>query len=264
MQPRTEHHPLPRPTSGHERVLNLVKAIPHAGHRQGETVCCAGVTKRGEWRRQYPVHFRRLDSQFGRWDWIEYDWISPKGGDARWESRRVQEDTIAASGKMARSKRARFLNPLVLPSMEAAAALGRSLTLIRPNNPRFRFKAKSRGQIDDEKKKYQAAAAQLSMLDEELAALEPCPYAFKFDYRTEDGVRHEMACEDWETAAMFNRFERLMGAASALDKMSVTFNEDYPAAGMVFAMGTHSRHPDQWLLVGVLRLDPMPQFALTL
>ena len=169
-----------------------------------------------------------------------------------------------ARGKLIPSERARFLNPLVLPSMDAAAALGRSLTLIRPRKPRFRFKVKTQSRICAEKKKYKAAAAQLSMLDAELAALEPCPYEFKFDYQTDDGVAHEMACEDWETAAMFNRFERLLGAKAALDKMSVTFNEEYPAAGMAFTMGTHSRHPDQWLLVGVLRLDPVSQLALTL
>lgn len=228
-------------------------------------MCCAGVTQRGEWRRQYPVHFRRLDSQFGRWNWIEYDWLSPKSGDTRWESRRVQEDTITIGAKMARGERARFLNPLVLPSMEAAAALGRSLTIIRPRKPRFRWKAKTDKQIEAEKRKYQEAAAQLSMLDTELAALDPCPYAFKFEYETDDDVGHEMTCEDWETAAMFKKWERLMGGARiALDRMSVIFNEDYPAAGMAFAMGTHSRHPDQWLLVGVLRLDPVSQLSLAI
>lgn len=262
MQPPTESYP--RLLSGHEKVLNLVKAVPHAGHRQGETVCCAGVTENGEWRRQYPVHFRRLESQFGRWDWIEYDWISPKQGDLRRESRRVQEHTIATGAKMAPSERARFLNPLVVPSMKAAAELGMSLALIRPVKPRFRFKAKTEGCIAAEKKKYKAAAAQLSMLDAELAALEPCPYAFKFDYQTEDGVSHEMACEDWETAAMFNKWQRTEGTKTALDQMSVVFNEKYPAAGMAFAMGTHSRHPDQWLLIGVLRLDPVIQLALAL
>lgn len=164
-----------RPPYGHDRVLVLVKAIPHAGARQGETVCCAGVTERGEWHRQYPVHFRRLQSQFRRWQWIDYDWISPKGGDARWESRRVQEDTISVGAEMARGKRARFLSPLLLPSMDAAAALGRSLTLVRPLNTKFRWREKTAGQIEAERRKYQAASDQLSLLDAELAALDPCP-----------------------------------------------------------------------------------------
>lgn len=241
----------------------LVKAIPHAGARQGETVCCAGVTASGEWRRQYPVPFRRLTETFGRWNWIEYDWISPKARDPRLESRRVQEDTLVVDGKMPRSERARFLNPLVLPSMDAAAALGRSLVLIRPRNTRFRHKAKTSALIAAERQKYQAASNQLSLIDKELIALDPCPYSFKFQFETEDGVRHEMTCEDWETAATFYRFERLLGGATAaLDRMDVVFNEEYPKAGLAFAMGTHSRHPDQWLLVGVLRLDTVSQTSL--
>ncbi len=248
---------------GHDRVLILVKAVPHAGARQGETVCCAGVTDRGEWRRQYPVRFRRLQSHFGRWHWIDYDWVSPKGGDARCESRRVQEDTISVGTKMARGERARFLNPLVLPSMDAAAALGKSLTLIRPLKTKFRWKAKTTEQIEAERRKYQAASDQLSLLDAELAALDPCPYAFKFEFETEDGVGHEMTCEDWETAATFYKWEKSLGATAALKRMGTVFNEEYPAAGMAFAMGTHSRHPDQWLLVGVLRLDAVRQATFT-
>lgn len=240
----------------------LVKAIPHAGARQGETVCCAGVTAQGEWRRQYPVHFRRLQTEFGRWQWIEYDWIRPRSGDQRWESRRVQEDTITVGPKMSESQRARFLNPLVMPSMDAAAARGRSLTLIRPRKPKFRWRVKTTAQIEAEKQKYRAASSQLSLLDNELAALKPCPYTFKFEFDTEDGVGHEMTCEDWETAATFYRREKVHGAQGALASMSETFNHEYPEAGMVFAMGTHSRHPDQWLLVGVLRLDTVRQAAL--
>ena len=243
----------------------LVKAIPHAGARQGETVCCAGVTERGEWRRQYPVHFRRLADQFGRWTWIEYDWISPKTADTRWESRRVQEDTISVGDKMARSERARFLNPLILPSMEAAKEMGRSLALIRPRKARFRHKAKTTAQIAAERQKYQAASDQLSLIDRELVALDPCPYSFKFEFETNDGVKHVMTCEDWETAATFYRFERSLGGAeAALDRMDAVFNQEYPKAGMAFAMGTHSRHPDQWLLVGVLRLDAVSQMSLVL
>ena len=44
--------------------------------------------------------------------------------------------------------------------------------------------------------------------------------------------------------------------------MEETFGEDYPRKGMAFEMGTHSRRPDQWLLVGVLRLDRPEQLSL--
>jgi hypothetical protein len=43
--------------------------------------------------------------------------------------------------------------------------------------------------------------------------------------------------------------------------MTQLFGEDYPTKGMVFAMGTHSLYPDIWLLIGILRLDPIKQIA---
>ena len=48
-----------------ERVLTLVKTLPHVGQKHGETVCCAGLTAEGQWRRQYPIPYRRLVLQPG-------------------------------------------------------------------------------------------------------------------------------------------------------------------------------------------------------
>ncbi|MFC0386689.1 hypothetical protein, partial [Muricoccus vinaceus] len=47
-----------------------------------------------------------------------------------------------------------------------------------------------------------------------------------------------------------------------LASMEQTFGEDYSSFGMAFVMGTHSRRAEQWLLVGVLRLDPVNQLSL--
>ena len=61
----------------HSSHDHFVKALPHFGQRHGETICCTGITMDGQWRRQYPIHFRRLqDNQFSRWQWIEYDWLT--------------------------------------------------------------------------------------------------------------------------------------------------------------------------------------------
>ncbi len=40
--------------------------------------------------------------------------------------------------------------------------------------------------------------------------------------------------------------------------MKRTFEIEYLAKGMVFGLGTHARRKDQWLLVGVLRVDIDP------
>jgi hypothetical protein len=247
---------------GRDRVLILVKALPHAGQRHGETVCCAGLTADGKWRRQYPIHFRRLKDQFKRWQWIEYDWIAPGSNDRRWESRRVQEDTIQLGGVMPSGQRVAFLEPIVTSSTAAAAAKGMSLTLVRPANVRFRWSAKTQEQIAEERSTYEDAARQKSFLDPDLIALDPCPYAFHFDWTDADGKAHKATCDDWETAATFYRRQRTMSVDEALASMEKTFGEEYPNKGMVFAMGTHSRRPDQWLLVGVLRLDRLAQLSL--
>jgi hypothetical protein len=136
--------------------------------------------------------------------------------------------------------------------------------LIQPAQVRFRWKAKTERQIAEERQAYEAAASQTSFFDKELCALNPCPYAFQFEWTDADGKRHRSSCDDWETAATYYRREKAMGARGALASMEKTFRQDYPSQGMVFAMGTHSRRPEQWLLVGVLRLDRVNQMSLGL
>ncbi len=240
----------------------LVKALPHAGDKHGETVCCAGVTPERKWRRQFPVPFRYLEDQkFIRWQWIEYDWRKPTD-DKRPESQRVQEGTIRPGKEMPKKERAEFLHPLIVSSTLEAANNGATLALIRPRDTVFTFKKKRPEAINKERHGYTAAASQLSFLTQRQKPLEPCPYEFKFKYTTDDGRRHENICGDWETAAMFYRFEKISGEKDALRKMDETFNIEYPERGMVFALGAHSRYPDSWLLVGVIRLDEVDQLSL--
>jgi len=61
---------------------------------------------------------------------------------------------------------------------------------------------------------------------------------------------------------MFHKWEREYGTDKTLAEMNRVFNEQYPRDGMVFAMGTHSKRPEQWLLVGVLRLDRVQQLSM--
>lgn len=205
--------------------------------------------------------FRTLKEKFNRWDWIDYEWVRPRN-DSRSESRQIQVQSLRVFKKIKSAERAQFLNPIVVGSVNLAAAKGQTLALIRPRESQFFFERKSREKIEKERRAYQFAANQYLLLDKSLNALEPCPFEFRFSYQTDDGKKHRATCEDWETAAMFYRLRSSLGEDGALQSMSVTFNEQYPANGMAFAMGTHSRHPRTWLLVGVLRLDETRQFAL--
>jgi hypothetical protein len=89
--------------SNRERAIILVKAAPHPSRRYQETVCCAGVTPTGEWRRLYPIRYRHLagEAQFARWDILEYA-ARRASGDVRKESRRVEEHSLRVVGYMKR------------------------------------------------------------------------------------------------------------------------------------------------------------------
>jgi hypothetical protein len=247
---------------GGERVLVLVKAAPNPSKTHGETVCCAGVTAAREWRRLFPVRFRHLSGErrFRRWEWVRYRW-SRSRDDPRPESRRVHEESIAPDGVIPERERADLLGPMILRACSEATARGHSLALVRPKGTRFYAKKKSVKDVAEEREAFVRAMRQGSLLDRELAAYEPAPYDFRMKVEDADG-HHDYGCGDWETAAAFFNLRRRYGEEAALRHLSEQYNVVRPGRGMVLAMGTVKKRPDQWLLLGVLVLEDSPQAAL--
>ncbi len=100
--------------------------MPNPSQKYGETVCCAGVTAEGQWKRLYPTRFRHLqDNKFKRWDWMKFQYRMPTG-DMRSESCHVYEDRMEVDGALDKKERVSLLNPLILPSTDEAAARGMS------------------------------------------------------------------------------------------------------------------------------------------
>lgn len=247
------------------RVFILVKALPQRSANHGETVCCAGVTPYGEFRRLYPIRFRHLTegAAFRRWDKVDFKYRRPTS-DRRSESCHVMEDTISVVGRMRDQDRAPFLNPLVCRSVADAADTAKSLALIRPTNTHFYYKAKTENQVEAERRAYKEAARQGSFFDKKLAALEPSPYEFRFKFEDACGP-HDYANADWEAHAMFFNSRKREGSEQAtLNWMSTTFNEEYPKKGMLFCVGNIAKRPQTWQLLGVLRVNKVSQGALPL
>jgi hypothetical protein len=245
------------------RVSILVKALPQRSTSHGETVCCAGVTADGEFKRLYPVRFRHLsdEASFKRWDWVDFKYRLPTS-DRRQESCHVMEDSIQIGGRMPQKDRAAFLNPLVSSSIKDAEANGQSLALIRPRNTHFYFKKKKPDQLEQERRTYADAARQDSFFDEQLKVLEPSPFEFKFKFEDGSGVHH-FSNGDWEAHTMFFLGRKREGSEdAALNWMSKTFNEDYPRKGMLFCVGNMAKRPQTWQLLGVLRVDESSQASL--
>jgi hypothetical protein len=245
------------------RAVVLVKAVPRPSKRHGETVCCAGVTADGQWKRLFPIRFRYLrDNKFSRWDWVEFKFRRPTS-DARRESCHVLEDTLTCSDKLPIGERGKLLNPIIMPSAKHAAEAGQSLALIRPVNTRFFWRTKSKDDIEQERIAYQEAISQKGFFDEDLKAIDPLPYEFRFSFNDAAG-KHDWECGDWETHTTFWKWRREYGDQGALERLSGTYNDDYPQRGMVFATGNMAARPQTWQLLGVLRLDPERQLALRL
>lgn len=252
-------------TEGVAEAVILVKATPQVGHRHGETVCCAGVTLTGEWLRLYPVTFRRLDDakKFGRWDHIRFRfrWRKP-ADDSRPESRRVDQQSIEILGTLPVQERSKLLANLEVTGLNAVSAQGKSFALLRPQNPRLIIEPKSMRELAEEKNVYEGICGQGDFFYQEaLLPLEPCPFKFKYRYTTDDGDR-EGTCQDWETDATYFNWSKRYGEKKALEHMERQFGVVYPRKGIMFAMGTHSRYPDKWLINGIIRMDKFTQMPL--
>jgi hypothetical protein len=139
---------------------------------------------------------------------------------------------------------------------------GRSLALLSPREVMgFTIEEKPPAELDEERAQARSIHLQADLFARAVVPYEPCPFRFKYRYRTDDGVR-EGTCQDWETEATYFNWSRKIGKDAARKEMARVFGEEYPRRGMLLAMGTHSRYPDTWLINGVIRLDPDPQLAL--
>lgn len=250
-------------TSGETEAVVIVKAAPQLGNKHGETVCCAGLDLQGNWLRLYPVAFRTLDEgqKFGRWDRIRFRWRLPND-DPRVESRRVDQDSIRIVGELKPSERQRFLARRIVTSLRQEREAKRSLALLKARIVGFSFERKSDAEFERDRLAFAALHNQSDLFNTKpLIPYQPCNFKFQYRYETDDGVRHG-TCQDWEIEATFYKWHRSYGEERALLQMQRIFGEEYPAKGMLLAMGTHSLYPDTWLINGIVRLDEIDQLAL--
>ena len=194
----------------------------------------------------------------------------PPKDDLRSESQKVISKTLVARGEMKRSERADFLAPLIRGSLEEADAQRDSLALVRPLSIRLEALEKSASELASEADKHKQLAAQLSLLeeDEDVEPMTPCRMQFVLHWADQDGMKHRQECDDWETVAAFNRFDRKYGQDLAIKYLKEKYEDQYLSAGLVLGFSTHSRRNienatrNQWLLVGMIRLDETDQAQL--
>lgn len=253
-----------------DKCVILIKAQPHRGSNYFETVCCAGIGLDGKWRRQYPVPFRILDEtqKFRRWSWISYKFNKPNN-DPRTESQKVDPNSIVQLDAIPKQERSRFVAPLIRNSFGEADEKNESLTLIRVSRLAWSWKRKSASEITKEKDAHASLADQLQLIDASAKPLEPCPFSFHVKWAEENGKPHEHESDDWETVGAFARFSRDYGEGEALRILKQKYEVDYVKSGLALAFSTHKRRnkhfgtKNQWLLVGLIRVDDNKQTELS-
>lgn len=242
------------------RVTILVKASPRPSKKHNETVCCAGIDQNGEWKRLFPIRFRQLSGEkaFSRWDIVKCRYQKPTT-DTRKESCRVHEESIEIVGAVKKdSEKSRIVDSALVGSEKEAIARGASLAVIRPANAELSWKRRTRDEIEVARQSYRQQAAQLSMLDNEISAYEPCPFKFTMHYCDGDG-EHKKTCADWETAAAFFNLSKKMEEHAVLDHLRATYCEQYVHKGLVFALGNMQKRPQTWQLLGIFPVEPAAQ-----
>lgn len=243
---------------GKSRAVVLVKAVPQASESHGETVCVAALDEYGGWHRLYPVNFRDLkpDQKFSRWDVIEFSWRLPEvSKDPRAESKRIVQESVQIVGHLKSSERQRYLEKAFVQGERAEYEAGRSLALIRPTNPKFRYKARSVEEIEQVRKGYDAMLRSPDLFGTtDIVPREASPFEFYYEYVDADG-EHNKRCHDWETDQTFLNWRDRYGEERALREVQRVFGEEYPQRGMALALGTHGQRKWQWMIIGILRLD---------
>ena len=240
------------------RVTILVKASPQPSKKHSETVCCAGIDEYGQWRRLYPIRFRQLssDQTFSRWNIVTCDYSRPTN-DNRTESCRVHEESIEVVGKVTtRASKQVLVEAAIVPSEKFAAKMGASLALIRPQNARLTWKARTTSEIEVARSAFELQARQASMFDKKLDTLEPCPFKFTMHYEDDDGP-HKKTCADWETSAAFFNLSKLYSESHVLDHLQTEYCEKYVKTGLVFALGNIAARPQTWQLLGIFPSSPV-------
>lgn len=249
--------------AGKTQAIILIKAAPIIGAKHGETVCCAGIDLYGNWLRMYPVSFRVLDDgkKFKRWDRVEFKWRRPTE-DQRVESRHVDSQSLEIVGRMPDRERASFLDSHIVTSLNEEHKNGRSLALLKPDIQSFRIERKPKSELDAEQARIDNFHNQDDMfIPRPALPQKACPFNFKYKYTTDDGTR-EGTCQDWETEAAFFKWRMRWDEQETLARMQHQFGEVLPKRGLYFAMGTHSRWPDKWLINGLIQLKQSKQATL--
>jgi hypothetical protein len=265
-----------------EKILITVKTYPTLSRKYAELVCTAGVNESGDWRRIYPVRFRRLlDGQkYRKFQWIEAE-IEKSGTDCRPESYTiVREESLRILGKPLTTadkwfaRREAFLDKVpshddLTAIIQAAHQNELSLAVFKP----FEWVKFTHEPVEREwdAKKLANLEAQRRQLDlfkdettlaEELKVVKKLPYKFSYQFKDAQGKETKLMIEDWEIGALYWNCLRLSQGdeAEAVCKVKTKYWDEFVISkrfSPVLILGTtleyqNKKAPNPFIIIGVL------------
>jgi hypothetical protein len=252
-----------------ESILILAKTYPSPSAQYIETSCVAGINRRGQMRRLYPVPFRMIEDsqQFSKWQWIDVH-VEKANRDHRPESHRLYVDTIEAGATIESRKgwvsRREWLEKI--PTFDSFRTMDQtreqgalSIALLRPKNVRLEIKKARHPDWTPEEQAKLMRRDQGSLFDEDetkrqLRALQKIPFDFHYVYDTvgpsgDEEQRHKIV--DWEAGALFRRCQRSHGPRWE-EPFRAKLEEGLTGKELMFLMGNQHRFQDQWLIISLI------------
>lgn len=242
-----------------EEIFVTVKAYPTISKTHYEACCVAGVTRKGDWIRLYPVPFRELEShqQFQRYTWIEAK-IQKSRRDFREESHNVDVSSIRQIEKVGTKNNWRDRNKILEPLIKGSNWVFRqdrdlgstTLSMVRINQI-LRLEIE---EVKDEDYKKQLgnlnrAQNQLALFpSKDLTRLEIVPYSFRYVFLDDAGTERNLKIVDWEIYQLFRKVKTKPNWQNLLREKYV---DEFRSKDVCLFTGTVHVHPQNWLAIGV-------------
>lgn len=269
-----------------KKVLVAVKTYPTLSFKYDELVCTAGFLEDGSWIRIYPVPFRKLDTRYKKWQWIELDLVK-NDSDHRKESYRPYDYENITLGEIVDTKndwaeRKKYALHKVYSNMDELIKeaqdpeIGTSLAVFKPTEIIDFVWEPCAKEWDEKKVKaiYQRAL-QGNLFDTEeerevkrhFTIVDKVPYEFSYVFKSEDGKVRKLMIEDWEVGALFRQcveYYKISEEEACIKVKEKYFDEFAKKKDLYFFLGTtkryHSFAKNPFIIIGTFSPPhPKPQ-----
>jgi hypothetical protein len=234
-----------------ERCLLLCMAYPEVSKQYGVTVCMAGITDEGEYRRIYPVPWENyMETDYGKRYWIEYDILEK--GDYRKESYKIKPETVEVGEEVEYEEVRTQLEDRVTTIPELNKKKNQddtSIGIIDPVVHDLHIE-----ESEKRRKKAKKYNQQQTLAGDDIPIYYiPHLTKYQFDCGTGCTTDHDIMCEDIEMGQLYRR---LRDKYDDIDTVEAKLREKFvdwmvENRDLYFMVGTHYRFKN-WLIISVL------------